>query len=109
MGAQPENLREIDPIKEEVIIQKKSKKTKKATTRLRSIEKISTGRIGGRKPIMGSVSERRPAKMGGEILTGKPGSAGLRASQLGGGMIEKNKNLIKKHLKMPSRISSLQI
>ena len=58
---------------------------------------------------MGSVSERRPAKMGGEILTGKPGSAGLRAAQLGGGMIEKNKNLIKKHLKMPSRISSLQI
>jgi hypothetical protein len=57
---------------------------------------------------VGSVPEKRQAKMGGEILTAKPGVEGLGLTQVGRGMIVKNKNMIKKHLNKPNRISSLQ-
>jgi hypothetical protein len=110
LEAQPGDLREIVPIKEIVSVQKKAKKTelaKRATVGLGGDVKISTGHPGGRrKTVIGKIAERRPSKMGGQILTPEPGVEDLCGTQLGGGMIEKNKNLIKKHLNKPKTMSS---
>jgi hypothetical protein len=94
----------------EVFVQKKSKKTKKATRFTPELvinQKINNGWIGGRRNMVaGSVSERRQAKMGSEILTEKPGSVPLHDGQVARGMIEKKKNLINKHSNKHKGISS---
>jgi hypothetical protein len=112
LGAQPGDLRGISPLRKEVFVQKRSKKTKKAIRANPGLgidQKISNGCRGGRRnTFVGLAPEKRPAKMGGEILVAKPGVEGLNRTQVGKGMIEKNKNLIKKHLNKPNRISSLQ-
>lgn len=76
---------------------------------LNSNVKITTGHIGGkRNSVMGSGAERRSGKMGSEVLTTKPGDENLRGTQDGGGMIEKNKKLMKIHLSKPKRSSTFQ-
>ena len=110
MGAKPADLREINPVQEKVSPRKKSKKTKRAkraSAVLGGDLKISTGHPGNkRNSVIGLVSERRPAKMGVEILTAKPRVGGLRGTQVGCRMIQKNKNLIEKHLNKPKNVST---
>jgi hypothetical protein len=95
-----------------VFVQKKSKKKKKArraNVGLVSDQKISTGRIGGeRNKILGNVAESRLTKMGGEILTAKPGVKGFGGTKVGRGGIENNEKLIEKHLNESKRVIIFQ-
>ena len=108
MGAKPKELPEIDPIEEKVFVQKKSKKTKKASAGLGGERKITTGHPGFRRnAVIGSLAERRLAKMGGEILTAKPGVEGLSGTQVSLIVIEKKEKVIEKHLSKSKKVSKV--
>ena len=57
---------------------------------------------------MVSVSQRRPAKIGGEILTAKPRFEFLSGKKVSLAVIGKNEKLIEKHLNKSKNVSMFQ-